>query len=110
MLLTACSARATALVMRPDDDDRDWTCSTLPAPASTRPAAFRGVWRLDAVDSEPTTHATLIEATCEPPRTPEAEIYGGGALLAQHAGEEVRVWTFTDAGMRRLAKEANGVL
>lgn len=89
-------------------DDSDWVhADTIPAPDSTRATPFTGVWRCDGEQYEPERHPTLIEATGERPRTPEAQVYGNGALLAQSA-EDVAQWQFTDAGKARVEREASG--
>lgn len=92
-------------------DDADWLSpdkhDTLPAPPSTPAPKPPGVWRLDAIDGDPSQHPTLIEATGEPPLTPEAQIYGSGALLAQ-SSQEVAAWIFTQDGRHQLAIEADG--
>ena len=89
--------------------DDDWL---YPEPPTTEapavPAPFAGCWRCDDVDTSPVPFASMIEATGEPPASPEAEVYGGGALLAK-ACEDEAVWQFTDAGLRRLSREAHGV-
>lgn len=102
------------LLMRPDETDRDWThadstCETLPAPDSQRPAPPTHVWMVPGESGEPRMLRTLIEATGEPPRTPEAAVYGGGELLAEGDDGECR-WLFTDAGKLRFALEAHGML
>lgn len=91
-------------------DDSDWLRDdTLPPPVSTRPAPFRGCWRCDELAAEPTRHASLIEATCEPPRSPDAEVYGCGDLLATSA-DDVAAWRFTPAGCARLERENRATL
>jgi hypothetical protein len=86
-------------------DDSDWLRDDpLPPPASTRPTAFRGCWRCDELAAEPVRHATLLEATCEPPRSPDAEVYGSGDLLATSA-DDIAAWRFTPAGYARIARE-----
>ncbi len=70
--------------MRRTKDDVDTAADT------ERPPAL-GVWKCDGEGAEP-------------PQTPEAQAYGGGALLAQSA-DDIAQWTFTAAGMRRLAIE-----
>jgi hypothetical protein len=66
--------------MRRTTEDVDGTADT------ERPAAY-GVWRCDGEGAEPSQFATLLESTGEPPRTPEAEVYGGGAMLAVSADD-----------------------
>jgi hypothetical protein len=94
----------------PDDRaDHDWL---YPEPPTTddvlAPKPFAGVWRCDEVDAEPKPFTTLIEATDEPPRSPEAQVYGGGAQLAA-AHQDEGVWCFTQAGATRLELEARGL-
>lgn len=73
---------------------------------STREIA---VWKCDGEGAEPAQFATLIEATDRKPVTPEAEVYGGGALLAQSA-DDVAQWIFTEAGMRRIEREMQAAI
>ncbi len=84
--------------------DSDWTHPTdSPATAITeRPAPQ--YWRCDGEDNEPLPFATLLAATVEHPKTPEAMIAGGGVILAESA-EDVAQWVYSAAGMRQLDAE-----
>ncbi len=90
----------------PDDDWLDCP-DTLPAPASVEPVATPLVWRLDHLSGDPLTFDTLLEATIEPPRTPEAIVTGTGGVLAA-ASDEKACWVYSAAGAAQIEREANG--
>ncbi len=94
--------------MRPTGDS-DWLEGDPDEMASTERAPNLGVWRCDGDQFEPTQFATLIEATGEKPATPEAQVYGGGALLAQSA-EDVAQWVFPPAGLARVEREMQAAI
>lgn len=88
--------------------DRDWTWPDDDAPASADPAVrLVGVLRCDAQGERPVPFATLLEATCEPPLSPEAEVRGQGGCLAQCA-EDVACWVFTMLGKQQIDREIRG--
>jgi hypothetical protein len=88
--------------------DADWLYPEPVDPeADTERPDPAAVWRCGGEDCEPTQHASLIEATCEPPTTPEAEVYGGGELLARSSSESA-LWVFTARGMERIERECAG--
>ncbi len=68
--------------MSPDDDwlgvqapDTDLQLMTSPP--------FHGVYRIESQGEDGVPFDTLMEATSEPPMTPEAEVRGKGGCLAQ---------------------------
>ncbi|MBA2683239.1 MAG: hypothetical protein H0U66_01935 [Gemmatimonadaceae bacterium] len=82
--------------MRTDANETECTAITeRPAPQ---------YWRCDGEENEPLPFATLLAATVEPPRTPEAMIAGGGVVLAE-ADHDCAVWVYSAAGMRQLDAE-----
>ena len=81
---------------------RAWTEADENA-ETERPSAL-SIWKCDGEGAEPTQFATLIEATGCAPATPEAQVYGGGALLAISDDADA-VWTFSEEGMQRLQAE-----
>jgi hypothetical protein len=92
------------------DDDSDWTqAPTLPAPASEPCPPFVGVWRVEAHGEEGIPYPTLIDATAEPPMSPEAEVRGPGGCFAQSALDRAG-WVITRLGAARIEVEANGTL
>lgn len=100
-------------------DDTDWLCpdatpASVPPPATAMP----GVFRCDAEGEESVHYRTLIEATAEPPMSPEARIicYVAGSaipempvLLAEATRDDARrAWTISILGSIRLHNEAHG--
>jgi hypothetical protein len=89
-------------------DDSDWLDpDDSPEPDSSSPlrVSFSGVYRVEAQGEEATPFHTLIEATAEPPMSPEAEVRGPGGCLAQCTADRA-VWFFTQLGAARIEREA----
>jgi hypothetical protein len=92
-------------MVSPDDD---WLFPDE-SPSSTSMAvvlpASAGVYRVEAQGEEATPFHTLIEATAEPPMSPEAEVRGPGGCLAQCTADRA-AWFFTQLGAARIEREA----
>jgi hypothetical protein len=98
--------------MKPSTNEQeDWLCPETEPPTSdesqTLPA-FAGVFRIEALGEEGVPFPTLIDALCEPPRFPDAEIRGKGGCLAQCHPDRAR-WMPTTIGKQRIEREAHGM-
>src|SRR5688572_16577194 len=95
--------------MHPNDrHDHDWLypseSNTDMCPIANAP--FPGVYRVEAAGETVVPFDTLLEATREPPRDPEAEVRGKGGCLAQSSRDYVG-WIFTRIGAARIEREVH---
>jgi hypothetical protein len=88
--------------------DDDWI-TPLPTPSERAPQAkpFAGVYRIEASGEEAVRFASLIQASVEPPTSPESELRGVGGCLAECHPDECR-WVLTALGRDRIELEARG--
>ena len=66
-----------------------------------------GIWRIEAQGEDGIPFDTLIDATAEPPMTPEAEVRGPGGCMAQSHPDNA-CWVFALLGAQRFEQEAHG--
>jgi hypothetical protein len=97
--------------MHPSDRfDHDWIHATE-SDTDLRPVTappFAGVFRVEAAGEDGVPFDTLLDATTEPPMTPEAEVRGKGGCLAQ-SNPEYCGWVYTMLGAQRIEREAGGI-
>lgn len=91
--------------MRPESHETEFYDE--PSSSSLRLSPFDGVYRIEAGGEEAIPLPSLIDATSEPPMSPEAEIRDASGCLAQATPDHYG-WAITRLGAQRIEREAHG--